>query len=134
MKIGLNAKAYHGAAGANPADEISKVKEVSISLSSGVAESNTRASAWKQKMAALREGSVEMTLEWDGMSADQAALQTAFLAGTTKSYKFLDADSGYGIYGDFVISSFERSEPLEDAMELSITLDLTGTPTEVAPA
>lgn len=132
MKLGINAKAYHGTAGADALDEISKVKEISITLSSEVAESATRDSSWKDKDPSLKEGSVELTLEWSG-DADQQAFQTAFLAGTKKSFKFLDATLGRGIRGDFVISSYERSEPLDEAMELSMTLELSGAPIEINP-
>ena len=97
-------------------------------------EGTSRASAWKQVKAGIKGATAEFSLLWDGTNASQAALQTAALAGTTTAFKFTDAATGYGYYGDWVMTKFGFDQPLEDGMTCPVSLTLDGALNVEAPA
>ena len=131
FKIGLNGKATYGAADSNPATALPSVRDVTVSISSGEAESTDRDSSWKDRLATMREGSAEFDLTNDGTSTAQAALLAACIAKTVLAFKFLDATSGKGLYGNFIISSFQYKAALEDAISVSVKLEMAAKPTFV---
>ena len=133
--LGMNAKIYQGAAGAALADltEMSNVKDVTLSLEAGEADVTTRANqGWRATAPTLRECTAEFEMLWQPGDAGFEALKTAFLASGTvrlavltgaKSPDGVESVAGSeGVLGDFAITSFSRSEPLEEAVTVSVTL------------
>ena len=133
MKIGLNGKAYHGVAGAEPSDEIPAIRDVTLTIEVNAVELNSRLSNWAENEAGIRKAKVDFDMVWDGTLADQTAMQTAALAGTKRAFKFLDATLGYGYWGDFVISGFGMNQPLEDGTTIPVSLVLSGALNVKAP-
>jgi len=134
MHIGLNGKSYYGTAGAEAATEITAIQDVSLNIEVNAVEGSSRASVWKQAAAGLRGWTAEFSLLWDGTNASQTALQTAALAGTKTAFKFTDAASGYGYYGDAIITKFGFDQPLEDGMSVPVSLVSDGALTAESPA
>ncbi len=131
--LGMNAKIYQGAAGANISTllEMTNVRDVTLSLTAGEADVTTRAnSGWRATAPSLREASVEFEMVWKTADVGFSAIQGAFIGGTTIELAILDRDKGAtnpkpeGLQGAFSVTAFSRQEPLEEAITVSVTCKL----------
>jgi hypothetical protein len=130
--LGMSAKIYRGAVDAalGSLTEMSNVKDVTLNLSAAEADVTSRAnSGWKAIAAALREASVDFGMVWKPADAGFAAIRDAYLAGTAIELAILDQDravsGAQGLKGNFTITAFNREEPLEQAIMVSVTAKLT---------
>jgi predicted secreted protein len=129
-KLGLDAKLFYGEAGTQGKTELTNVKDVTLSLTSGEADVTTRGAAgWRAYAATLKEGSLEWDMIWDTEDAGFKAIQKAFFDNEAVAL-FVSDGAGNGLDADFVITAFSRSEPLEEA----ITVSVTARPTNVTRA
>lgn len=126
FKLGMNCKAYYGAAGSTATNLMGNVKDVTLNLSTGESDVTTRANAgWRAMAATLKEGSVEFKMVWDTADPGFIAIKDAWFAAAAIALKFLDGPGGSGLDADFTITNFTRNEPLEEA----VTVDVTAKPT-----
>jgi TP901-1 family phage major tail protein len=130
--LGMNAKIYYGTAAAALASltELTNVKDVTLNLSAGEADVTTRAnSGWKATAPTLRECTVDFEMVWKPSDTGFAAMKTAFLAGTTVELAVLDGSKSVsgsqGPKGAFGVTKFTRTEPLGEAMTVSISAKMT---------
>jgi hypothetical protein len=124
--LGMDGKLYYGTAGTIAATELTNVTDVTLTLEAGSADITTRAnSGWRAKVATLREAKLEFEMVWDTDDAGFTAIRTAFLASNTIALLALDKVSGQGPDGDWAITSFSRSEPLEEAIKAKVTAELS---------
>ncbi len=120
-KLGLDAKLFHGEAGNTATNEMTNVKDVTLNLESGDADITTRAAkGWRISAATLKEASLEFEMVWDTSDEGFKAVKNAFFNNTAIALFASDGD-GNGLDADFVVSSFSRSEPLEEALTVSVT-------------
>ncbi|MCC7409957.1 MAG: hypothetical protein IT442_17960 [Phycisphaeraceae bacterium] len=123
--LGMNAKLYHGTAGATAATELTNVRNVTLNLEAGEADVTTRAnSGWRATAPTLRECTCEFEMVWDPADAGFTAIKNAFLTAGLVALKILDQAGGQGPDGDFSITSFSRNEQLEEAITVSVTAKL----------
>jgi len=134
--LGMNCKMYRCATllsdPANlPADatwiEVPNVRDLTLNLEASEADITSRNnSGWRAIVAALKEGSVETEIVWDTSDANFTALQQAFLNNTEIAIAVMDGDiatvGSQGLVANMTVSSFSRSEPLEEATMASVTL------------
>jgi len=126
IALGLNAKAYYGAAGSSASTELTNIRNVTLNLEKNEADVTTRGgSGWRQYVGTLKEGSVEFEMVWDTADAGFAAIQNAYFNDTAIALKFLDSASGSGLDADFSITNLTRNEPLEEAITASVTARVT---------
>ncbi len=130
--LGMNAKIYQGAAGADIATitEMSNVKDVTLTLEAGEADLTTRGSqGWREIVATLRECSSEFEMLWKPSDAGFTAIKTAFITGGQVRLAILtdakDASGSEGMVGDFSITGFTRNESLEEGVTVSVTVKLS---------
>jgi len=128
IRLGMEAKVYRntGTYGAPVWVEITNVRDVTLNLESGEADVTTRAnSGWRATAATLKEASVEFEMVWDTADAGFTAIKDAFFDGTNIDLAVMDGDIGQtgtqGLRAEFGITSFSRSEPLEEAITVSVT-------------
>ena len=122
IRLGLEAKLYFGAAGAMAETELGNVKNVTLNLETGEADVTTRANqGWRATVATLKDGSVEFEMVWDTEDAGFAAIKNAYFNNTAIALAILDGENGSGLDADFSITNFSRSEPLEEAITVSVT-------------
>ena len=105
-KLGLDAKIFHGTAGTKATTEMSNVTDVTLNLETGEADITT--------------ASVEFEMIWDTADSGFTAIQQAYFNNSALSLFVSDGD-GNGLDADFVVTSFSRSEPLEEALKVSVT-------------
>jgi hypothetical protein len=123
--LGMNAKLYHGAAGGPANTEMTNVRNVTLNLEAGEADVTTRGNlGWRATAPTLRECSVEFEMVWDPADAGFTAIKNAYLTNGLIALKVLDQAGGQGPDGDFSITSFSRSEELEEAITVSVTAKL----------
>jgi len=122
---------YYGAAEAllSAMEEMDNVRDVTLNMNTGEADITTRANeGWRGTAATLRECSVDFEMVWKPGDAGFEAIQTAWLASETLELAILDQDKvtvgAQGPKGSFSITNFSRSEPLEEAIIVSVTAKL----------
>ena len=132
IRLGLNAKLYRNTGSyASPTwNEIGNVKDVTLNLESAEADVTVRANnGWRATVPTLKDASVEFEMVWDTEDADFEAIKDAYLGNTTIEILALDGPvSGTGSSGNqglratCSVTAFSRSEPLEEALSVSVTL------------
>lgn len=132
FKLGMNAKIFYGAADAalTAMVELTNVKDVTLNLETGEADVTTRANAgWRATAATLRECSAEFQMVWKDTDAGFTAIKAAWLASTAIELAILtgakSTSGSEGPKGNFTITNFSRSEPLEEAIVVDVTAKLS---------
>lgn len=129
IKLGMEATLNYqvgGQAGGGGWLELTNTKDVTLSLEAGEADVTTRANdGWRAIVATLKEASVEFEMVWDTGDAGFGAIKDAYLGNDIIGLQILDGDSGEGLQADFMITSFSRSEALEEAIMVSVTAKVT---------
>jgi hypothetical protein len=124
--LGMDAKIYYGTSGAIATNEMSNVTDVTLTLDAGEADVTTRAnSGWRATVATLKECTVEFEMVWDTSDTGFTTLRNAYLNSNLVALLVLDKVSGQGPDADFAITSFSRSEPLEEAIKAKVTCKLS---------
>jgi len=134
-RLGMNAKLYRCATnldGTNTPQaatwlEQSNVRDLTANLETGEADVTTRANnGWRATVATLKDGSLEFEMVWEPGDAGFDAIKTAWENSTFIALMALDGDSAtsgnQGIASNFSVTNFTRSEPLEEAIIVSVTL------------
>lgn len=129
--LGKDAGLYWGAAGAaiGAMAELTNAKDVTISTEAGEADVTTRANqGWRATAATLRELTIEFEMLWKPGDAAFDAMLAAFLSSGQIELAVLDqkktVTGAQGPKGRFSITNFSRSEPLEEAITVSVTMKL----------
>jgi len=122
IRLGMEAKIYHGAAGSTATSELTNVKDVTLNLETGEADVTTRGNqGWRATVGTLKEGSVEFEMVWDSDDSGFTAIKNAYFNNTPIALAILDHENGEGLDADFSITNFSRNEPLEEAITVSVT-------------
>lgn len=142
-KLGLDAKLFHGPAGATATGEMSNCKDVTLNMETGEADITTRAAkGWRITAATLKDASLEFEMVWDTSDEGFKALKNAYFNNSAIALFASEnapkrsggnlrrrrtrrarkrAREGNGLDADFVVTSFSRQEPLEEALTVSVT-------------
>ena len=128
VKLGLDARLYRntGAYSSVTWNEVKNVKDLTLSLEAGEADVTTRGNGgWRATIATLKDGSLEFEMVWDTADDDFTAIRTAFLANGSVEFAVLDGayntTGSQGLRAAMAITNFSRSEPLEEAIKVSVT-------------
>jgi len=132
FQLGMNAKAYYGAADTPLVNltELSNVKDVTLSLEAGEADVTTRAnSGWRATAPTLKSATAEFEMVWKTPDTALAAIRDAYLDSTELALCFLTDDKGTtgaeGPRGNWSITNFSRNESLEEGITISVTAKLS---------
>lgn len=120
---GKNGKVIIGESGNQ---KVAAIKNWSLELSLETLETTALGDDWKNYITGLKEwtASSEGDYEVPTDTQGQAALQEAYLAGTTVTVKLYVDNSNY-YQGTAYIGSLSIEDPVDDVV--SISLELTGT-------
>lgn len=129
FKLGLDCKLYENeGTWASPTwTERSNVRDLTLNLEKGEADLTTRANnGWRATVGTIKDASLEFDIVWDTEDAFFTALKDAYLNGTNIDLAAMDgaiATSGsQGLRAEWQVTSFSRSEPLEEGVTVSVTL------------
>ena len=103
---------------------------MTINLEAGDADVTTRAGGgFRQSVATLKDGSVDFQMVWDTSDDGFTAFKNAFFNNTSIECSFMDgliATTGsQGLHADFSVTNFSRSEALEEALMVDVSLKIT---------
>ena len=128
VKLGLDAKLYRntGTPGSPTWVEMTNVKDLTLNLEASEADVTTRGNAgWRATLAALKDASIEFEMVWDTEDAAFTAIKDAFFGSTSVEFAVMDGDitvtGSQGLQAVMSITNFSRSEPLEEAISVSVT-------------
>lgn len=109
-----------------PTNELSNVSEVTVTLDAAEADVTTRAnSGFRATVSGLKECDIEWTMMYKPGDAGLKAVKDAWSTGDPLKLAALTSEKGEGPVGDFSITGFSRSEPLEEAITYDVTAKLT---------
>jgi TP901-1 family phage major tail protein len=116
---------------------LSTVRDLTLNLEAGEADVTTRGNnGWRATLATLKDASVDLESIWDPADAGLVALRDAYLNNELIGIQVLDEEDGEGLQADMMVTSFSRSEPLEEGMTVAISMKPTYSetaPTWVVP-
>ena len=128
VKLGMDAKLYRNSGSYETPtwNEVTNVKDVTLNLEAGEADVTTRGNAgWRANIATLKDASLEFEMVWDTADDDFTAVRQAFLSNGSVEFAVLDGDiettGSQGLRATMAITNFSRSEPLEEAIQVSVT-------------
>ncbi|MCA9249808.1 MAG: hypothetical protein KDA54_01620 [Phycisphaerales bacterium] len=118
--------------GAAPSNltEIGNARDVTLNLEQGEADVTTRSNGgWRATDPTLKDGSVEFEMIYDPTDAGFTKILASWLARTTIAMAILDGDKAtagvMGLWADFKVINFSKSEPLEEGQTVSVTVKPT---------
>ena len=132
--LGMDAKLYYGAAVLESADaslgdwtELDILTDVTLNLTTGEADITTRANnGWKGTAATLKDGSIDFEIVYKADDAGFEKLETAWDTKAEVAIAAMDGDitvvGKRGLTGNFTVTNFTRTEPLEEAIKYAVTL------------
>ena len=133
--LGMNAKIFQGTAGdPAPSDvtsltEMTNVKNVSLSLEAGEANTTTRANnGWESTTPTLKKATCEWEMQFKPGDTQIAAIRSAYLSNSPVALGVLTGDPAVtgseGPVGNWSITGFSRDEELEEAIVYKVTAKL----------
>ena len=128
--IGLKCKAYYNSETySGPTwGEVAKIGDVDLNDSRAMGESTTREHDFKSETPGPREVKASFEAVFKVGDTALGALQTAYENGDSIDMFFANAPGGAGATGkrgDFYVTQWNRKEPLDGAVKVSIGLALT---------
>ncbi len=142
--LGMNAKAYYGTvratwgslgsdgfshegAAAGGLTELTNVRDLSLNVSTGEADVTTRGSAgWKLTAATLKDAEINFDMVYDTADAGFNKVQSAFFTNALLPMAILSGSKSVtntaGLWMDAMVTKFEKSENLEDAQKVAVTV------------
>ncbi len=107
--------------------EVTNVTDVNLNLETGESDITTRAnSGWRATAPTLKDGSIEFEMVWKPGDTGFDAIEEAWSDGDEIAIAAMDGAittvGSKGLAGNFTVTNFSRSEPLEEAMKVSVTL------------
>jgi predicted secreted protein len=128
FRLGIKAKIFYGSGGSTgvPNSELTNVTDVTVTLDAGEADVTTRDNdGFRATIGGLKECSIEFDMLYLPGDPGFQAIQKAWLDGDQIHLAALTGKGGEGPVGDFAITGFSRSEPLEEAIKYSVTAKLS---------
>ena len=132
QKLGMEAKLYRNAGTYDVPDweEIANVRDLNADAERGEADVTTRANnGWRATVGTLANATVEFEMVWDTEDEGFTAIQEAFFGCTPIEVAAMDGDietaGSKGLRATMAVTKFSRSEPLEEAITVSVTLKPT---------
>jgi len=123
-RLGRNCKLYEGTAGAEAATEVTHAADVTLNGTREKIDVTDRLLAqtgFKGYEGGLIDATVTIQARKVKADAVVGALKTAFQTGGAISLKILNGSDGDGVKGDFIISDYQESQPVNGAVDISIT-------------
>lgn len=131
--LGMDGKLYYnttGVAGSGSWVELDNATDVTSNMESAEADVTSRNNnGWRATTPTLKDCSIEFEMIWDNSDAGFTAIKTAYLANSTIGIMALDGSSAtsgsQGPKFDGRVTNFSRTEALEEAMKVSVTIKPT---------
>ena len=132
--LGMDAKLYYGSTVLVSSDaslgdwtEFDILTDVTLNLSTGESDITTRAnSGWRATAPTLKDGSIDFEIVYKADDAGFEKIETAWDTNAEIAIAAMDGDitdaGSRGLTGNFTVTNFTRTEPLEEAIKYAVTL------------
>lgn len=130
MATGLEMKLYVGDAGTaiGALDEVENCRDVNINGTTGTADGSVRGKKYRVNETTLGELTLDIEMKYVPGDDEYELMRDAWLDKEPIALAALsgpnDESGSEGPYGDWIITSFGRPEPLEDIVVVNITAEL----------
>ena len=133
--VGFEAKIFRGAAGTTASTEMLNIKDVTPNKEATQIDVTTRQThGWNDYIPGLKDGSLEIQVQYDPTDADYIALHNAFHNNTPIAL-FVTDGLGNGLDADWHVFGESEPQPLNEAIVTTFTCKPTSRagryPTEV---
>ena len=121
-RVGIKGKTYIGGALAK------WVGDLTVAISVAEVAVKNKGSEWERFLPGLKSLPIDIEGNWEPGDPTFDAMQEAFWSEEEIEVEILDAakdKNGKGIKGMFIVTKFERGEPVEDVMSVSASLRLS---------
>jgi hypothetical protein len=129
IRLGMQARLYRntGTYAAPVWAAMDNVRDLTLNLESGECDVSTRANnGFKATMPTLKDASIEFESIYDPSDQGFSALQTAYFSNGTVEVAVMDGaidqTGTQGLRATMSVMKFTRSEPLTEAIKVSISL------------
>ena len=130
-RIGLNCKLYRNTATGSTAyatptwTEIVNVRDVTIPMTKGEADTSRRGSTWKTRRGTLKDASIDFQLIHDDADPAFTALLASYVDGTPIDLLALDGATSdpyaQGLRATCEVFNFQPGQPLEGAVVYDVS-------------
>lgn len=119
-RIGPYTKLYYGAAGTPACSEMMNCNDVTLKLEADESDITTRPSVDRiVTNVSLKDVSLEFDMDWDTSDNGFEAIKNAYFSNTAIAL-FASDGNGSGFNADFVVTSFSRSDSMDDDLTVSV--------------
>jgi hypothetical protein len=124
--LGTDGYTHEGAAPAGLA-AINNVKDLTLPIETGEADVSTRGNnGWEASLATLKKGELTFNMVYDTGDAGMLLIQKSYFLNANLPLAVLDGDKATsgtrGIWADWMVTKFEKTENLADAQMVSVSL------------
>jgi hypothetical protein len=102
--------------------------DLTLAVSKTEVQVKNKGSNWNKYLTALRDAPIDVEVDWAPGDEVFDALQEAFFTEEVLEFVILDGGikkaGAQGLRGGFIVTKFERSEPMEDQMIANVSLRL----------
>ena len=133
LKAGSDSKLYFcvaGIGGVPSWTEMTKARDATLTLSKKEADASHRgAGKWVITKGHLKDAQIEFEYIWDTSDAAFLVLRASFVNGTSLGIACMDDEIDHalseGLWADCEVMKFDRKEPLDGNVVVSVTLKPT---------
>lgn len=122
--LGIDAKAYVGAAGSTPTDLYADIQDANLTATNNKAKYATRGQRRNNNRRTTQDLQISFTVVKDFGNAQFELLHAAAMSGSPIAIKLIDKASGYGWDADWVLD-VKEGQPLEGFTTCEFTGDFT---------
>jgi hypothetical protein len=129
LRLGIDAKLYRNTGNyATPVlNPVDNCRDLTLGLEKNEADVTTRGNdGWRALVGVLKEATIEFNMIADGADEDYIAFRDAFLNNTNIEVFVMSADvdeaDSEGLRATCSVLGFTRNEPLEEALNIDVTL------------
>ena len=129
-KVGIKGQMYcNSGSYSSPAwNRYKAARDVTMAVSRNEVAVKNKGSLWIKYLSGLRDALLDFEADWEPGDPVFDALQSAFWTEAPLDFLLLDGGikkaGAQGLRAGFIVTKFERSEPLEDVMSVSVSLRL----------
>jgi hypothetical protein len=129
LRLGIDAKLYRntGTFGTPVLNVVDNCRDLTLGLEKNEADVTTRGNdGWRAIVGVLKDATIEFNMIADGADDDYIAFRDAFLTNDDVEVFVMSADvdeaDSEGLRATCSVLGFTRNEPLEEALNIDVTL------------
>jgi len=130
-KVGIKGQTYYNSGShSTPVwNRCKSIRDLTMAVSSNEVSVKNKGSRWEKFLTGLDTCPIDVEADWEPGDPMFEAMQAAYWSKEPLEFVFLDGGikktGAQGIRAGFIVTKFERSEPVEDVMTLNASLRMS---------